>query len=108
VSRNVEPLASRRATRYRFVWRTTLSSFLDRPQLVTLVDQIPVSEYEKLTVTAAWSEEPLPERTEDPPGVRRWELTLAPGQKRVLETQLEIVVPRELEGAVAWELDQLY
>ena len=81
---------------YRYRVRIGVKNRYAAPVAVKLLDLVPVSRDEKIQVklldgtTAATREDP------ERPGVRIWELGLAPREEKVVEVRYEVRYPREL------------
>jgi uncharacterized protein (TIGR02231 family) len=79
---------------YRYRVRLSARNRYASPVALKLLDLVPVSRDEKIEVkvldgtTAATREDP------ERPGVRAWELTLAPREERVVELRYEVRYPR--------------
>lgn len=79
---------------WRYRVRIGVKSRWDEPVKVTLLDLVPVARDAKIRVelldgsTKATREDP------ERPGVRAWELTLAPKEERVVELRYEVRAPR--------------
>ena len=99
--RQVEYLLGGR-TRYTVRYVTTVQNFGKAPQTVTLSDQLPVSQIEKVAVVML-SSTPAVTDPNDPPGVLRWPLTIAPGGTATVELAFTVTAPREQ----AYRLDQM-
>ncbi len=93
-ARKVEHLVGGR-TRYTVRYRTTVSNFAKTAQVVTLSDQVPVSQVDRITVTLLDGTPPTPSN-DSPPGVSCWTLHLAPGGSQSVEYGFVLVAPREL------------
>ena len=108
-ARNVENTGAKRNVRYTFSYRIDVANFSPDAREILVTDQIPVSSREKVVV------ELLPETTaalaalpEDPPGLLRWKLALAPNEKESIVLSYSVTFPREEEGYVQQELDMAY
>jgi uncharacterized protein (TIGR02231 family) len=75
--------------------RSSIENRRDVAVRIIVEDRLPVTEDERIRVemgelTPGWKD------VEDRPGVKRWELTLAPGEKREVQLQYVIRFPRDL------------
>jgi uncharacterized protein (TIGR02231 family) len=80
--------------RLRYGYEITLENFLPAEATVTLHDQIPVSRHEDIKVKLESAEPQPTEQTEL--NLLDWELTLAPGEKRVVRFDFTVEHPREM------------
>jgi uncharacterized protein (TIGR02231 family) len=79
-------------------YETTIESFKTQPVKVTVLDQLPVSQDNAITISdVKFNEQPA---TEKETGKLTWTLTLEPKQKKVLTEEYTITWPadREVEG----------
>lgn len=94
-SRKVEHLLGGR-TRYTVRYRTVVHNFAKTAQTVRLVDQAPVTQVDRITVSLLEpSIVPTPD-PEAPAGVMAWLLPLAPGAEAVVEMGFVVTAPKEL------------
>lgn len=94
LSRKVDHLVGGR-TRYTLRYRTTVSNFAKVAQAVTVSDQVPVSQVDRITVALLDGTPPTPS-ADNPPGVSCWTLQLAPGATQAIEYGFVLTAPREL------------
>ncbi|MBM4366186.1 MAG: mucoidy inhibitor MuiA family protein [Deltaproteobacteria bacterium] len=100
VSRKVEHLVGGR-TRYTVRYRVTVANYAKTRQVVTLSDQVPVSQVDRITVNVLDGTPPTPDPAA-PAGVLCWPLDLAPGESEVVEFGFVLTAPRELR-----DIDQM-
>ncbi len=97
LSRRVEHLVGGRVrTTVRF--RTTVHNFGRTAQTVSLTDQVPVSQVDKITVNLIESSLPSAPRPDGAPGVLCWDLPLAAGAEQAIELSFSVTAPRELQA----------
>ena len=87
------PGAGRKTLRYTFHFQIRVTNHSTQPQDVLLTDQIPVSEVDRITVKLGETtpfRDPAPE---DPPGILRWPLHLAPGQTQTIDLRFSVTGP---------------
>jgi uncharacterized protein (TIGR02231 family) len=101
VERNEEKAGRNR--RYTFHFRTTVRNFGASAETVTLLDQIPVSEVDRIDVKLLAAEGHTVDPT-DPPGTLRWTLTVPAGGTVGVDLSFQITAP---ESAVPIEVQQL-
>lgn len=101
VDRQVENVLGGR-TRYTVRYETTVQNFGKVAQTIVLSDQLPVSQVEKVTVVLLDSTPTAP-NPDDPAGVLRWPLTVAPGGIATVELAFTVTAPRDL----AYRIDQM-
>lgn len=77
--------------------RISVENLTDQPWEVTLVDRVPYSEQEDLTIDWTASPKATRENVEDRRGILEWDLTLAPGQTQEVRLTKDIRWP---EGQV--------
>ena len=80
--------------RLRYGYEITLENLLPAEATVTLHDQIPVSRHEDIKVKLESADPQPTEQTEL--NLLDWELTLAPGEKRVVRFDFTVEHPREM------------
>ncbi len=100
VSRKVEHLVGGR-TRYTVRYRVTVANYAKTKQVITLSDQVPVSQVDRITVTMLDGTPPTPDPA-TPAGVLCWPMELGPGASKVVEFGFVLTAPRELR-----DVDQL-
>jgi uncharacterized protein (TIGR02231 family) len=85
--------------RYRFLLENNSGSTVE----LTLLDQVPASQHEdiKVEILGETSPRAVPD-PKDAPGVQRWVLSLAPGEKRELRLSFSVAYPR---GRTVWGLE---
>lgn len=87
VSRNREALG-RRATRWTFHYRIVVHNLARQARTVQVLDQVPVSEIDKVEVKLiAVTEGALLDP--DAPGIQQWTLKLAPGESRSVDAGVQ-------------------
>jgi uncharacterized protein (TIGR02231 family) len=91
VSRHEEKVGFRNH-RYTFHFRTTIRNFGSTPETVTLLDQIPVSEIDRIDVklleAQGYTTDPG-----DPLGTLRWKLEVPPGGAATVDLGFEVTGP---------------
>jgi uncharacterized protein (TIGR02231 family) len=80
---------------WRYQVRTTVKNRYAAAITLTLLDLVPVSRDEAVKVRLLDGTTPATGEDPDRPGVRRWELKLAPGETRVVELRYEVRYPRD-------------
>jgi uncharacterized protein (TIGR02231 family) len=85
--------------RYRFLLKNNSPNRVE----ITLLDQVPVSQHEdiKVEVLGETSPRAVPD-PRDAPGVQRWVVSLAPGERRELRLSFSVAYPR---GRRVWGLE---
>lgn len=101
VTRNEEKVGRNR--RYTFHFRTTLRNFGAGAETVALLDQIPVSEVDRIDVKLLAAEGSTTDAV-DPPGTLRWMLSVPAGGSVSVDLSFQITAP---ESAVPYEVQQL-
>ncbi len=98
VDRQVDHLRGGR-TRTTVQYRTTVHNFGSQPRIVRLTDQVPVSQTDRVTVTAI-AGTPADPRAEgsDASGIQHWTLTIPPGGISTVELGFTVTAPRELSA----------
>lgn len=96
VSRELDhPGAGRRTARYTFHYRITVTNFGDKAERVLVADQVPVSETDRVLVKLLETTPPRPAGPDDPPGVLRWALEIAPRQKQTIDLRFSVTGPAD-------------
>ena len=99
----------RRTVRYTFEFHTTVTNYTDSTQELEIVDQIPVSETERVTVKVIEITGDQSNREDDPAGVLRWTRSMAPGASTTLIVRFSVTAPREAEfQSYMDEMDTMY
>jgi uncharacterized protein (TIGR02231 family) len=80
---------------WRYQVRTTVKNRYAAATTLTLLDLVPVSRDEAVKVKLLDGTTPATGEDPDRPGVRRWELKLAPGETRVVELRYEVRYPKD-------------
>lgn len=94
MERKVENLVGGRV-RYTLRYRTTLHNYAKDPRTVTVSDQLPVSQWERITVTPIDGTPATPD-PDAPAGVQRWRVEVPAGTSRTLDFGFVVTAPREL------------
>ncbi|HEX8463093.1 MAG TPA: mucoidy inhibitor MuiA family protein [Abditibacterium sp.] len=81
------------ARRTHFAYQIELHNLKNHPARLSVQDQIPVSRSEQIKVKLRGAQ---PEAAQSELGVLRWEITLAPGQKRAIRFDYGVETPREV------------
>lgn len=106
ISRELDhPGAGRKTVRYTFHYRITVTNFGDKAERVMVTDQVPVSETDRVTVKMLETTPPRPPSEDDPPGVMRWALELAPRQSVGIDLRFSVTGPAD--GSTAMEYQEL-
>lgn len=84
---------------YRYRVRVTVKNRYAAPVAVKLLDLVPVSRDEKIQVKVLEGTTAATREDADRPGVKTWELTLAPREERVVELRYEVRYPRSFPVA---------
>lgn len=110
LSREVDhPGAGRRSARYTFHYRITVTNFGDKGEHVLVTDQVPVSESDRVVVKMLETTPPRPPTDDDPPGVMRWALDLAPKQVSVIDLRFSVTGPVDASTAQQFrDLEMMY
>lgn len=80
----------------RASFRTTLENRRDAPVRVTLEERVPVSQEERITVKLGEATTEGSIEAEDRPGIRAWELELAPKAARTVTLEYVVRHPRDI------------
>jgi uncharacterized protein (TIGR02231 family) len=109
IAKNEEQLGGKRL-RYSFEFRIVVRNFGKEARSVTVSDQVPVSESDRVVVTVGESTPPLPPAPDDPAGVMRWKLDLPANGERAVTLKWSVVLPREDAAArgIQEQLDSMY
>ena len=98
ISRELDhPGAGRRNARYSVHYRITVTNFGDATEHVLVTDQIPVSETDRVEVKLLETTPPKPSSPDDPPGVLRWALDIAPKKSAVIDLRFSVTGPADAE-----------
>ena len=81
---------------YRRAFRTTVENRTGATASLALEERIPISEDERIKVTVTDETTPRWEEIPDRPGILKWSLQLAPGERRAVEIHYEVRVPKDL------------
>ncbi len=100
------PGAGRRSLRYTFHYRITVTNHGERAEKVTVTDQVPISQTDRVVVKLLETTPALPAREDDPPGVMRWALELAPRQSAVIDLRFSVTGPQD-DASTQMEFDAL-
>jgi len=93
--------AERSAVKRRTGWknyryRIDLENHKERAETITVLDQLPVSREPDIKVTlVAATPEPVKIAEQEKPGMLSWKLTLAPGEKKVIEFEFSVSYPKD-------------
>lgn len=88
--------AGKRTIRWTLHFRIKLSNFSDESQIIRLVDQVPISEMDRVTVKLLETTEPLPPADDDGPGILKWKLTLPPGGETYVDLRFSVTAPADV------------
>ena len=88
--------AGKRTVRWTLHFRIKLSNFSEQAQTVRLVDQVPVSEMDRVTVKLLDTTPPLPPAEDDGPGILKWKLTPAAGTEEYVDLRFSVTAPAEV------------
>jgi uncharacterized protein (TIGR02231 family) len=108
LDRTVEQVNGKKSIRYSFQYRITVSNFSGKASEVLVSDQVPVSQLEKVVVAMGEVTTPEAALPDDPAGLLRWRLNVAPNEKKVIDLAYTVTFPREEEGQVEQELQLMY
>lgn len=110
VSREIDhPGAGRKTVRYTFHFRIKVTNYGSQAARVMVTDQIPVSEVDKVVVKLLETTPPLPADAEDPAGVLKWGLDLAPGKDSTIDLRFSVTGPADDPGSMNYqELEMTY
>ncbi len=81
--------------RLNYGYEIRLENLLEAEAKLTLHDQLPVSRHEEIKVKLEFADPKPTEQTEL--GLVRWELTLAPGEKRAVRFDFSVEHPKEMQ-----------
>ena len=99
VERTIEHIGpGKKTTRYTFRFRIKVQNFGTEALEVLVTDQIPVSEIDRVEVTELAGTPAQPVSPEDPAGLRRWVVKVAPGTPQIIELAFTVEAPREYEA----------
>jgi uncharacterized protein (TIGR02231 family) len=93
-AREVDKVFMADKRRLRYAYTIKLENLRDRPQLVTVRDQLPVSRDEQIKVRLD-AADPRPAQHDDL-NLLEWKLTLEPGRKQTLRFEFTVEHPRAL------------
>ena len=99
VSRKMETLLGGR-TRTTVRFRTTVQNFGPAAIALSLRDQVPVSQVDRITVSAVETTIPADADPTAPAGVLTWTLNVPAGGSQLVEVCFSVTAPRELQGRV--------
>jgi len=109
LTRNQEHLgAMRRTVRYTLHFRTTVKNFGDQPAIVQIVDQVPISEIDRVSVKTLETTAPLPTDPADGPGILKWQPTIPAGGESVIDLRFSVTAPTEVAEAQLQSLEMLF
>ncbi len=86
----------RKTTRWSFHFRVKLSNFSGERRTVRVVDQLPVSEVDRVTVKLIADSDPIDPSPDDGPGILTWELDLPPGGEQTIDLQYSVTAPTDV------------
>ncbi len=86
----------KKTTRWTFHFRIKVQNFSEQTQVVRVVDQVPVSEMDKVVVKMLESTEAMPPNPDDGPGILKWRLEVPPGGERVVDLRYSVTAPSEV------------
>ncbi len=97
VSRNTETLgAGKKTMRYTFEFKIDVQNFGKTERTVTVTDQVPVPDIEKVVVEKLEGTTPsLEPAADDPAGVTKWKVTVAPGKSQAITLKFSVTAPRD-------------
>lgn len=78
-------------------FRITAENLKDQPVNLKIVDQVPVSKTDRITVSdIRFNPEPQKRNVDDKPGVMRWELTADPHQPVTFDISFSVSYPKDI------------
>jgi len=86
----------KKTVRWTFHFRVKVSNFSGEAQTVRLVDQIPVSELDRIDVKLLETTDALPASPDDGPGIMKWKLTLPPEGEEVVDLRFSVTAPTDI------------
>lgn len=99
----------RRTFRYTFEFQTTVTNFTGTPRTIEIIDQIPVSQSDRVTVKVLEVSTDTLSKEDDPAGVSRWSRSLAPGEQTTLKVRFSVTAPQEAAYERTFnEMQQMY
>ncbi len=108
VSRHVEHLGfGKNTVRYTFAFRVALTNLTGRVQSVDVLDQLPVSELEGVTVRALSVSDGLIVEDGDSRGLLRWRLTPAPGETSAVTLEFSVTAPVSVSDRTLYEMERM-
>jgi uncharacterized protein (TIGR02231 family) len=97
VSRQQDYLGvGKKTVRWTFHFRIKLSNFSDETRVLRLVDQLPVSELDRVTVKLLDSTPALEPSPDDGPGLMKWKLTIPPGSEQTVDLRFSVTAPTDV------------
>ena len=86
----------KKTVRWTFHFRIKVSNFSDEAQTVRLVDQLPVSELDRIDVKLLETTTTLPPSPDDGPGILKWKLTLPADGEEVVDLRFSVTAPTDV------------
>lgn len=97
VSRQQDYLGvGKKTVRWTFHFRIKVSNFSDETRVLRLVDQLPVSELDRVTVKLLDSTPALGPAPDDGPGLMKWKLTIPPGAEETVDLRFSVTAPTDV------------
>lgn len=106
VSRHRES-QGRRSTRWTFHYRIVARNLAQNDRSVSILDQVPVSELDKVEVRVLAATEGAVLDDVTAPGIYRWDLDLAAGETEVVELKFSITAPTDMPSQMRYQLDMM-
>lgn len=102
LSRNEERVGFKNR-KYTFRFRTTVQNFGPTSETIVLLDQVPVSEVERIDVRLIRADGSATDPA-DPPGTLRWVLDVPPGGTQTVDLEFTVTGP---EASVPYEIQEM-
>jgi hypothetical protein len=106
VSRHRES-AGRRSTRWTFHYRIVAHNLAKDAREISVVDQVPVTESDKVDVRVLLATEGAALDEVSAPGIYRWDLKLKPDQTQVVELKFSVTAPTDMPSQMRDQLEMM-
>lgn len=106
ISRHVERTGiGKNTVRYTFGFRVAVTNHTGRAQVVEVLDQLPVSQIESVTVKTIAVSAGLEPEEGDGPGLLRWRLPIEPGQTGSVTLEFSVTAPADAATSYLREME---
>ena len=99
--------AMKRTVRFSLHFRIVVRNFGDAAS-VQIVDQVPVSEIDRVTVKMGEITPPSPGDPDDGPGILKWDLEMPAGGEQVIDLRFSVTAPTEVAEYQLQSLQMLF